>query len=132
MKKAIMVAVFSLLLIVLVRAPIAAQTLKIVRVTIPRNTISMLNYPGARDAGIFQKHGIDIQIDARGFKGFMASSPSRETLVGTPSGLASIARMNQGLDIVNPRAWEGRHRRVVARKGRIIFLGDVQACVVIT
>lgn len=117
MKKAIMVAVFSLLLIVLVRVPIAAQTLKTVKVTIPRNTISMLNYPGARDAGIFRKHGIDIQIDARGFKGFMASFPSRETLVGTPSGLASIARMNQGLDIVIIGGGLTVMQRVVVPKG---------------
>lgn len=79
---------------------LAADALKPVRIVIPRNTIWVLSYFGARDAGVFQKHGIDIQIDDRPFAGFMASFPSRDSLVGTFAGLAAIERINQGSDIV--------------------------------
>lgn len=78
----------------------AASDLKTVKITTPRGSVFILSYFAARDAGIFSKHGIDLQVDPRPFAGFMASLPSRETLVGTPAGLPAIEQMNQGRDLV--------------------------------
>lgn len=100
MKKALWLAVSTLLLSVLSQTSQAASDLKTVKITTPRGSVFILSYFGARDAGIFRKHGIDIQIDARPFAGFIASLPSRETLVGTPAGIPAIEQMNQGKDLV--------------------------------
>lgn len=99
MKKFLVLAL-GLLLIASPESSLAADPLKQVRVVIPRASIFVLSYFGARDAGVFQKHGIDIQIDDRPFAGFLASFPSRDSLVGTYAGLAAIERINQGSDIV--------------------------------
>ena len=50
----------------------------------------MLSYNGAKDAGIFGKRGIEVEVDARPFAGFMARLPagrssSAPTPVLTPS-----------------------------------------------
>ena len=60
----------------------------------------MLSYNGAKDAGIFSKHGIEVEVDARPFAGFMAGLPSRQVLVGTYAGLNAIEQMNEGQDLV--------------------------------
>ena len=99
MKKFLVLAL-GLFLIATPEPSLAADALKPVRIVIPRASIFVLSYFGARDAGVFKKHGIDIQIDERPFAGFMASFPSRDSLVGTFAGLAAIERMNQGSDIV--------------------------------
>ncbi len=100
MKKAIILASLGLLLSIFVSAPAMAQALKKVRVVIPRNAAFILNYFGGRDAGIFRKHGIDLEIDARPFKGFAAALPSREVLVTNFMGTAAIARITKGMDLV--------------------------------
>jgi ABC-type nitrate/sulfonate/bicarbonate transport system substrate-binding protein len=77
-----------------------ASSLKTVKMVIPRASVFVLSYYGARDAGIFRKHGIDAQIDARPFAGFLAGLPSREVMVGTYSGLNGVDQMNEGKDWV--------------------------------
>jgi len=60
----------------------------------------VLSYYGARDAGIFRKHGIEVDVDARPFGGFMAGLPTRQVLVGTYAGLNAIEQMNEGKDMI--------------------------------
>ena len=100
MKKAIMLACLGLVVSVFAIAPVTAQNLKKIKIVIPRNSVFVLNYFGGRDAGIYRKHGIDLEIDARPFKGFAASLPSKEAMVTTYMGTAAIARINKGLDWV--------------------------------
>lgn len=78
----------------------AASELKTVKMVIPRGSTFVLSYNGARDAGIFRKHGIEVEVDARPFAGFMAGLPSRQVLVGTYAGLNAIEQMNEGKDMV--------------------------------
>lgn len=80
--------------------PAMAAGLDKVNVIIPRDSAFVLNYFGGRDAGIFRKHGIDLEIDARPFAGFLAGLPSKQAMVGTYSGMDAIEKINQGLDWV--------------------------------
>jgi ABC-type nitrate/sulfonate/bicarbonate transport system substrate-binding protein len=50
--------------------------------------------------GIFRKHGIDVEVDARPFAGFMSALPSRQVLVGTYAGLNAIEQMSEGKDLI--------------------------------
>ena len=54
----------------------AASDLKAVKMVIPRGSTFVLSYYAARDAGIFRKHGIDVEVDARPFAGFMSALPN--------------------------------------------------------
>ena len=78
----------------------AASDLKTVKMVIPRGSTFVLSYYGARDAGIFRKHGIDVDVDARPFAGFMAGLPSRQVLVGTYAGLNAVEQMINGKDMI--------------------------------
>jgi ABC-type nitrate/sulfonate/bicarbonate transport system substrate-binding protein len=78
----------------------AAPVLEKVNVVIPTNSVFVLSWLGAKDAGVFAKHGIDIQIDARPYTGFLAGLPSKQSLVGNYSGLNVIQKINEGLDWV--------------------------------
>lgn len=100
MRKGIILTAIGLLLIGFTGSSQAAPTLKQVRIVIPRNSVFILSYFGARDAGIFRKHGLELEIDARPFQGFMASLPSREVLVTTYAGTAAIARITSGMDLL--------------------------------
>jgi ABC-type nitrate/sulfonate/bicarbonate transport system substrate-binding protein len=100
MKKALMLACLGIFASVFVVGPAMAKDLKKVKIVIPRNSVFILNYFGGRDAGIWRKHGIDLEIDARPFKGFAASLPAKEAMVTTYMGTAAIARINKGLDWV--------------------------------
>lgn len=100
MKRPFAVAWFALLAVVVAGAAAPARALDAVKVVIPRDSIFVLNYMGAKDAGIFAKHGIDIDVDARPFAGFLAGLPSKECMVATYSGLDAIAKINEGLDWV--------------------------------
>lgn len=77
--------------------PGAAHALESVSIVIPRDSIFVLSYFGARDAGVFAKHGIDLKIDARPFAGFLASLPSKQTMATTYSGIDAIEKINEGL-----------------------------------
>lgn len=71
-----------------------------VTIVIPRDSVFVLNYMGARDAGVFAKHGIDLAVDARPFAGFLAALPSKETMATTYAGTEAIEKINQGVDWV--------------------------------
>jgi len=100
MKKAIMWASLGLLLSVFASAPVMAQALKKVKVTVPRNSVFILGYFGGMDAGIWRKYGIDLEPNPVAFKAHMAGLPSKEVPVSTYAGTAAIARINSGLDWV--------------------------------
>ena len=99
MKRMICLAAF-LSLVVFPLTVHAGPELKTVKMVIPRGSVFVLSYYGARDAGIFRKHGIDAQVDARPFAGFMAGLPSRQVMVGTYAGLNAIEQMNADKDLV--------------------------------
>ena len=80
-----------------VRADLALQQVKVV---IPANSVFVLNWMGGKDAGIFAKHGIDLDVDARPFAGFLAGLPSKQCMAVTYSGIDAIQKINEGLDWV--------------------------------
>jgi ABC-type nitrate/sulfonate/bicarbonate transport system substrate-binding protein len=92
-------ACLALLTTLLAVAPATGESLEKVKVIIPQNSVFVLNWMGAKDAGVFSKHGIDIEVDARPFAGFLAGIPSKAGMVGTYSGMDGILKMNQGLDL---------------------------------
>ena len=91
---------------ILIAAAVAAMTvppahaLDKIHVVTSRNSVFVLSYMGARDAGVFRKHGIDLSVDARPFAGFLAAIPSKEAMVGQASGLGVISHINNGMDLV--------------------------------
>lgn len=99
MKRTIQItACLTLLASILVNIPTAAQALDKVKVIIPQNSAFVLNWNGGKDAGIFRKHGIDVEVDARPFGGFLAGLPSKASMVGTYSGMGAVEKMNQGVE----------------------------------
>lgn len=78
----------------------AASSLQKINVVIPQNSAFVLGYSGGKDAGIFKKHGIDLEVDARPFAGFLAGLPSKQCMAVTYSGIDAITKMNEGLDLV--------------------------------
>jgi ABC-type nitrate/sulfonate/bicarbonate transport system substrate-binding protein len=76
----------------------AAPALQKVKVVIPANSVFILNYFGGKDAGIFSKHGIDLDIDARPFAGYLASLPSKQCMAVNYSGMDAIQKIDEGLD----------------------------------
>lgn len=76
----------------------AAPALQKVKVVIPQSSIFVLNYYGGKDAGVFAKHGIDLEIDARPFAGFLAGLPSKQCMAVTYSGIGAIQKINENLD----------------------------------
>ena len=100
MKKSILFACLCWVVSVFVTTAVDAGKLKKVKVTAARNSILILYTHGPKDAGIFKKHGIDLEIDMRPFKGHMAGLPAGEVPCTTYAGTAAIARINKGLDWV--------------------------------
>ncbi len=100
MKKAIIFIVLGSILAIFVSAPVMAQALKKVKVTVPRNSVFILGYFGGKDAGIWRKYGIDLDPNPVAFKAHMAGLPAKEVPVSTYAGTAAIARINKGLDWV--------------------------------
>jgi len=76
----------------------AAGALQTIKVVIPAESVFVLNYMGAKDAGVFAKHGIDLDIDARPFAGFLAGLPSKQCMSVTYSGIDAIQKIDEGLD----------------------------------
>jgi ABC-type nitrate/sulfonate/bicarbonate transport system substrate-binding protein len=76
-----------------------ADPLEKVTAVIPQNSVFVLSWNGAKDAGVFKKHGIDLTVDARPFAGYLAGVPSKSTLATTYSGIDAISKMNEGLDL---------------------------------
>jgi ABC-type nitrate/sulfonate/bicarbonate transport system substrate-binding protein len=100
MKKTLGPVFLGALVSVFVAVPALAQSLKEVKITVPRNSALLLSAFSGKDAGIFAKHGIDLKIDARPFRGHMAGLPAKEVPVANYAGTAAIAHINQGLDLV--------------------------------
>ena len=90
----------GLLVSILVGVPATACALDKVKVVIPDNSVFVLSWLGAKDAGIFRQHGIDLDVDVRPFAGFLAGLPSKQCMVTTYSGIDAILKINQGLDWV--------------------------------
>jgi ABC-type nitrate/sulfonate/bicarbonate transport system substrate-binding protein len=82
----------------------AATALQKHTVVVPTASVFVLNYAGGKDAGIFEKHGIDLTVDIRPFAGFLAGLPSKASMAGTYSGIDDIQKINEGLDwaIIGP------------------------------
>ena len=99
MKKALMLLCLGLVVSVGAIVPVMAANDKL-KIVIPRNSVFVLAYYGARDGGVFRKHGFDLEIENRPFKAFTASLPAKECMVTTYSGTAAIAKINAGLDWV--------------------------------
>jgi len=76
----------------------ADPALQKVTVVIPAESVFVLNYMGAKDAGIFAKHGIDLEVDPRPFAGFLAGLPSKQCMSVTYSGIDAIEKIDQGID----------------------------------
>jgi len=89
-----------LLLASVLCGPGPARAAEQISIVIPRDSVFVLNYMGARDAGVFAKHGIDLQVDARPFAGFLAALPSKQTMATTYAGTEAIEKINQGVDWV--------------------------------
>src|SRR5262249_4980243 len=79
--------------------PTAGHALGKVKAVLPQNSVFILNWQGARDAGVFTKHGIDLEVDARPFAGYLAGLPSKECDASTYSGIDAILKMNQGMNL---------------------------------
>jgi ABC-type nitrate/sulfonate/bicarbonate transport system substrate-binding protein len=79
--------------------PAAADPLEKVTAVIPQNSVFVLNWNGAKDAGVFKKHGIDLTVDVRPFAGYLAGIPSKSTLATTYSGIDAVSKMNEGLNL---------------------------------
>ena len=78
----------------------ADPALKQVKVVIPQNSVFILNYLGGKDAGVFSKHGIDLDVDPRPFAGYLAGLPSKQCMAVNYSGIDAIQKINEGLDWV--------------------------------
>jgi ABC-type nitrate/sulfonate/bicarbonate transport system substrate-binding protein len=78
----------------------AAPALQKVKAVIPQDSVYVLSYYGGKDAGIYAKHGIDVEIDTRPFAGFLAALPSKQCMVTTYPGLGAIQKINEGMDWV--------------------------------
>jgi ABC-type nitrate/sulfonate/bicarbonate transport system substrate-binding protein len=62
--------------------------------------VFVLNWLGAKDAGVFARREIDLDVDVRPFAGFLAGLPSKQCPATTYSGIDAILKINQGLDWV--------------------------------
>ena len=78
----------------------ADPALQPVKVVIPQSSVFVLNYLGGKDAGVFAEHGIDLDVDARPFAGFLAGLPSKQCMAVTYSGMDAVQKINEGLDWV--------------------------------
>jgi ABC-type nitrate/sulfonate/bicarbonate transport system substrate-binding protein len=99
MMSKLVLACITALIPVVASLPAVGQTLEKVTAVIPQNSVFILNWNGAKDAGVFTKHGIDLTVDARPFAGFLSAVPSKEALATTYSGIDAILKMNEGLDL---------------------------------
>lgn len=69
-----------------------------VHIVIPQSSVFVLNFLGAKDAGVFAKGGIDLDVDPRPFAGFLAGLPSKQCMVSTYSGMDAIQKIDEGVD----------------------------------
>lgn len=100
MRRTFVLTVLGMAALIVGVFPMSARALDKVTIVIPRDSVFVLNYLGSKDAGVFAKHGIDLDVDPRPFAGFLASLPSKQTMATTYSGMDAIDKINEGL------AWE--------------------------
>jgi ABC-type nitrate/sulfonate/bicarbonate transport system substrate-binding protein len=100
MKRRIATLCVALLASLVVGAGMTVHARDKITVVVPQNSIFVLSWMGAKDGGVFEKHGIDLEVDARPFAGFLASLPAKQCMVTTYAGTEAILKMNQGLDWV--------------------------------
>src|ERR671936_432736 len=74
------------LILLVAGVPAMAQTMDKVIAVIPQNSVFVLNWNGAKDAGVFSNHGIDLTVDVRPFAGFLEAVPATEAMATTHSG----------------------------------------------
>ena len=61
------------------------------------NSVFVLAYKGAIDAGVWEKHGFDVSLDVMPFPAFLASFANREKDISTYAGTTSIRKIaNEG------------------------------------
>lgn len=77
-----------------------ASALQKVKTVIPQGSVYVLSFYGSKNDGIYAKHGIDIELDARPFAGDLAGLPSKQCMVAPYPGLDAIEKINEGLDWV--------------------------------
>jgi ABC-type nitrate/sulfonate/bicarbonate transport system substrate-binding protein len=99
-RRKLALACIAALTAIVADAPAMAQNLVKIKVVIPQNSAFVLNWMGARDAGIFRKHDIDLEVDPRPFASFLAALPAKQCMAVTYSGMDAILKINQGLDWV--------------------------------
>lgn len=93
-------ALLAIVLVSFLAFEAAAQDLHKIKVTAGRNSIISMLYLAGEMAGIFEKNGIDVEVDVRPFAGHMAALPAKEVPCSSYAGTAAIARITKGLDFV--------------------------------
>ena len=78
----------------------AAPSLQKIKAVIPVGSAVILSYYGGKGAGIYAKHGISVDIDARPFAGFLAGLPTKQCMSVTYPGMDAIEKINEGVDWV--------------------------------
>src|ERR1043166_2698327 len=99
MKTKLIVALIGLLVPVLASVGSPAASLDKVTAVIPQNSVFVLNWNGAKNAGVFRQHNIELEVDARPFAGYLAGIPSKQAKATTYSGIDAISKMNEGMDL---------------------------------
>jgi NitT/TauT family transport system substrate-binding protein len=99
MKSKLVLAGLALLAFVPAVTSATAETMEKVTAVIPQNSVFILNWNGANEAGVFKKHNIDLTVDARPFAGYLAGLPSKEAVATTYSGIDAVLKMNGGMDL---------------------------------
>ena len=93
-------ALLAIVLVSFLAFEAAAQDLHKIKVTAGRNSVISMLYLAGEMAGIFEKNGIDVEVDVRPFAGHMAALPAKEVPCSSYAGTAAIARITKGLDFV--------------------------------
>jgi ABC-type nitrate/sulfonate/bicarbonate transport system substrate-binding protein len=78
----------------------ADPSLQTIKIVIPQDSVFVLSYLGAKDAGVFAKHGVDLDVDPRPFAGYLAGLPSKQCMVASYSGIDAIQKVGEGLEWV--------------------------------
>jgi ABC-type nitrate/sulfonate/bicarbonate transport system substrate-binding protein len=78
----------------------AAPAPQKVNVVIPQSSALVLSFYGGANAGIYAKHGIDVEIDARPFAGYLAGLPGKQCMAAPYPNMDAIEKINEGVDWV--------------------------------
>lgn len=78
----------------------AAPALQKIKAVIPQSSVLVLSFYGGENAGIYAKHGIDVEIDARPFAGYLAGLPGKQCMAAPYPTMDAIEKINDGVDWV--------------------------------